>query len=79
MNFGSIIINKTNINNNYKIISFDDSPYFPIFIESLQLSFEDAFFANNVSSLSLFIKTNQFSVNTAYLLLSSIFNQLQNT
>ena len=75
MNFGSITIVNNN-DNNYKICSTNDSQLFSFFINSLQLPFENMFFANNVCSLSHFIQTNNFSIKTAYLLLSSLFNQL---
>ena len=73
MNFGSITIEK--IDNNYSFKN-NDSPFFPIFIESLQLPFKTNFYANSVVSLKDFILSNHFSIYIAQKLLISLYNQL---
>ena len=74
MIFGSINIENTN--NNFKISPLNESPFFSIFIDSLQLPFRDYFFANSVSYLSQFIQNTSFTPVTAHILLSSLYNQL---
>ena len=73
MNFGSITIEKKD--NNYSLKD-NDSPFFNIFVESLQLPFKTRFYANNVLSLKDFIISNNFSLYTSKKLLISIYNQL---
>ena len=73
MNIGSITIE--NNNNNY-YFKDNDSVFFSIFVESLQLPFETKFYAKNVYSLKDFILSNHFSICTANKLLISLYNQL---
>lgn len=68
-------INIENIENNFSI-QLNQSPFFDIFIESLQFPFKKNFFANNIETLDNYIKTKNFSIYTAEKLLFSLFNQI---
>jgi len=74
MFIGSIEI-QNNEKNNYTILD-DVNIYHNLLLNSFDLPYKTKFYAQNVSSLEDFIKTNNFSIYTANKMLISIYNQL---
>lgn len=69
--------NNDNNNNNYNFtIKSNTHPYHNILIDSFNLPYKTHFFAKQVLSLEEYIKTNNFSIQTADKMFISINNQL---